>query len=84
VLPNFPVLRKPSGFEFRKDLSAVNGYFEAASIGRHKDEAFNFAFEFRYEFIGQTDRLRFIVSGLAIDYFDFHSLIFNHIAPHAD
>src|SRR5262249_18573988 len=41
-------------------------------------EPFDFAFEFRYEFVGQTDRLRFVVSSLAIDYFDFHTLIFNH------
>jgi len=37
----------------------------------------DFAFEFRDEFIGQTDRLRFVVSSLAIDDFDFHTLIFN-------
>ena len=74
----FLIVRKPPGLEFGKDWFAINRYFEATSIRRDQNEAFDFAFEFRYEFVGQTDRLRFIASSLAIEYFDFHTLIFNH------
>jgi len=78
VLPDFLIVRKSPCLEFRKDLFAVNVYFEAASVRWDQNEAGDFAFEFCYEFVGQTDRLRFVVSSLAIDYFDFHTLIFNH------
>src|SRR5262245_423586 len=78
VLPDFLIVRKPSGLEFGKDQFAADRYFEPASIRRDENEAFDLAFEFRYEFIGQTDRLRLVVSSLAINNFDFHTLIFSH------
>jgi len=81
VLSDFLILGEPPAFEFGKHLLAVHRYFKAASIGRDKNEPFNFAFEFSYELVGQTDRLRFIVSSLAIDDFDFHTLVFNDAMP---
>jgi hypothetical protein len=72
VLPNFLVFREPSRLQFRINEVAVDADFKAAAARRHKDEPLDAAFQFSDEFVGQTDRLGFVVSKLAIDDFDLH------------
>ena len=70
------VLGEPAGFEFRVDELSVHAHFKSPSVGRHEDEPLDPGLVLGYEFVGQTDRLRLIVSSLAVDEFDFHSVPF--------
>ena len=81
MLANFVVFGEAARLQLRVNQFAVDADFEAAAGGRDEDEAFDSAFEFGDEFVGQTDRLGFVVSKLAVDDFDFHSslLTFNMV-----
>ena len=70
------VLGEPSSFELRIDQGAVETDLEAAPIGRNQRQFLDPCLEFSDELVGQTDRLGFVVSSLAIDKFDFHGLFF--------
>lgn len=74
MLPDLLVFGEPAGFQFRKDLLAVDAHFKAAAIRWNQDEAFDSCLQFGDEFVGQTDRLLLVVSSLAVNDFDFHYL----------
>src|SRR5262245_44035311 len=77
MLPNFWILRESAAFQLGKHFFAVHGYFEAAAVSWNENQPFDFTFEFSDELFGQTDRLRFVISSLAVNDFDFHTL-FSH------
>ena len=70
------VFGEPAALQFGVDELTVDAHFELSAVGRDEDEPFNPGFEFRDELVGQADRLRFIVSNLAVDEFDFHAVPF--------
>ena len=72
VLADLLIIGEFPGLEFRIHERAVDTDFETAAVGRNKHETLDSCLEVFDEFIGQTDRLGFVVSNLAIDNFDFH------------
>jgi hypothetical protein len=74
VLVDFRIFGKPAGLELRVNQLPINAHFEAASAGRNQNEPLDPGLELRNEFLGQTDRLGFVVSNLAVDNFDIHTI----------
>ena len=72
VPPDVLIIGEFPGLEFRVHERAVDTDFETAAVGRNKHETLDSCLEVFDEFVGQTDRLGFVVSNLAIDDFDFH------------
>ena len=72
--PDLRIIRKASGFQFRKDLLPIDGYLKASAVGGNENQALDSRFEFGNELLGQTDRLGFVVSDLAVNDFDIHTL----------
>ena len=72
---DFLVVGKFAGLQFGINQFSVDADFEAAAIGRHQRQFFQAGFEFGDEFVGQTDRFGFVVSGLTVNDFDFHYLL---------
>ena len=72
MLADLLIIGELPGLEFRIYERAVDTDFEAAAVGRNKHETLESCLEVFDEFVGQTDRLGFVVSNLAIDDFDFH------------
>ncbi len=72
VLADLLIIGELPGLEFRIHERAVDTDFEAAAVGRNKHETLDSCLEVFDELVGQTDRLGFVVSNLAIDDFDFH------------
>ena len=69
------VFGEPAALQLGVDELAVDAHFEPSAVGRDEDKTLNPGFEFRDELFGQADRLRFIVSRLAVDEFDFHQQV---------
>src|SRR5688572_11858845 len=78
MLPDFLIAREGAGLQFRVDQLSIDADFEAPAVGWNENEAFDFVFQIRDEFVGQTDRFRFVVSNLAVDDFYFHYLVPNN------
>ena len=76
MLSDLGIVREATTFQLGKDQLPIDADFKPAAIGWHEDEPFDARFEFLDELLGQTDRLWFVVSGLAIDDFDFHKFLF--------
>jgi lysophospholipase L1-like esterase len=72
VLADLVVLREAAALQLRKDKVAVDGDFKSPAGGRDEYEPFDSAFQIGDELVGQTDRLGFVASELAVDDFDFH------------
>ena len=72
MFANLFVFGEPAALQLGVDELAVDAHFEPSAVGRDEDKTLNPGFEFRDELFGQADRLRFIVSRLAVDEFDFH------------
>ena len=72
MLADFLVVRESAGLQLGKNQLPVDADFKSAAIGWNEDESLDPCFELRNEPFGQTDRLWFVVSGLAVDDFDFH------------
>ena len=66
------VLGETAALQLGVDERTVDADFKPPPVRWNKDETLDPGFEFRDELVGQADRLRFIVSGLAVDQFDFH------------
>ena len=72
MLPDLVVLGKASALQFGKDKFSVHANFELAAVRGNQDQFLNPRFEVGDQFVGQTDRLRFVVSNRAVHNFDFH------------
>jgi hypothetical protein len=71
MFSNFSVIRESACLELRKNQLAIDADFKAAAIGWNKSESFDSGFQVRDQLFGQTDRLGFVLSNLAVDNFDF-------------
>ncbi len=72
MLLDLVIFRKRAGLQFGVDELAVDAHLETSAIGRDERELLQAGLQFRDEFAGQTDRVGFVVSNLAVDDFDFH------------
>lgn len=75
MFPNFLVLRKSPGFKLGVDQGTIDTHFEPSTIRWNQDELLDLVFVFCNQLVGQTDRLRFVISSLAVNDFDFHGCI---------
>ena len=75
MLSDLRILGESARLEFGENELPVDADFKAASIGWNEDQPLDARFEFFDELFGQTDRFRFVVSGLAVDDFNFHDYL---------
>src|SRR5688500_17999413 len=72
MLSDFPVVWEIACLELGVHQFPVDADFEAAAIRGNEYKLLDLILQVGDEFVGQTDRFRFVVSNLAVDDFDFH------------
>ena len=70
--PDLLVFRELPSLQLGINQLAVDADLESAAVGRNQDQLLDSRLQFSNEFVGQTDRFRFVVSNLAVNNLDFH------------